>query len=60
MPAYLIGKVISVFGGLLADLVIFLVPAVLLIEGLRIGPDSWPRLAWRNRRCQVVCSCFLG
>ncbi|MEV1004800.1 ABC transporter permease [Nonomuraea sp. NPDC050202] len=46
MPAYLIGKVISVSGGLLADLVIFLVPAVLLVEGLRIGPDSWPALAW--------------
>ncbi|MER6514067.1 ABC transporter permease [Nonomuraea sp. NPDC001636] len=46
MPAYLIGKVISVSGGLLADLVIFLVPAVLLVEGLRISPDSWPALAW--------------
>ncbi|AQZ63410.1 ABC-type multidrug transport system, permease component [[Actinomadura] parvosata subsp. kistnae] len=46
MPAYLIGKVISVSGGLLADLAIFLVPAVLLVEGLRIGPDSWPGLAW--------------
>ncbi|MEV0615368.1 ABC transporter permease [Nonomuraea sp. NPDC050404] len=46
MPAYLIGKVISVSGGLLADLVIFLVPAVLLVEGLRIGPGSWPGLAW--------------
>jgi ABC-2 type transport system permease protein len=46
MPAYLIGKVISVSGGLLADLVIFLVPAVLLVEGLRIGPESWSGLAW--------------
>ncbi|NUO99920.1 MAG: ABC transporter permease [Nonomuraea sp.] len=46
MPAYLIGKVISVSGGLLADLVIFLVPAVLLVEGLRIGAGSWPGLAW--------------
>ncbi|MEU7835673.1 ABC transporter permease [Nonomuraea sp. NPDC049129] len=46
MPAYLIGKVISVSGGLLADLVIFLVPAMLLVEGLRIGPGSWPTLAW--------------
>ncbi|MFI7153526.1 ABC transporter permease [Nonomuraea sp. NPDC050022] len=46
MPAYLIGKVISVAGGLLADLVIFLVPAMLLVEGLRIGPGSWPTLAW--------------
>ncbi|MEV3986170.1 ABC transporter permease [Nonomuraea sp. NPDC049758] len=46
MPAYLIGKVISVSGGLLADLAIFLVPAVLLVEGLRISPGSWPALAW--------------
>ncbi|MEU7747945.1 ABC transporter permease [Nonomuraea sp. NPDC049158] len=46
MPAYLIGKVISVSGGLLADLVIFLVPAMLIVEGLRIGPGSWPTLAW--------------
>ncbi|RVX47524.1 ABC-2 type transport system permease protein [Nonomuraea polychroma] len=46
MPAYLIGKVISVAGGLLADLVIFLVPGLLLVEGLAIGPGSWPTLAW--------------
>jgi ABC-2 type transport system permease protein len=46
MPAYLIGKVISVSGGLLADLAIFLVPGMLIVEGLRIGPGSWPTLAW--------------
>ncbi|PZG20318.1 ABC transporter permease [Nonomuraea aridisoli] len=46
MPAYLVGKVISVSGGVLADLVIFLVPAVFLVDGLRIGPGSWPTLAW--------------
>ncbi|RJL35996.1 ABC transporter permease [Bailinhaonella thermotolerans] len=46
MPAYLIGKVISVSGGLLADLVIFLVPAVLIVRGLSAGPDAWPTLAW--------------
>ncbi|MEO3853948.1 ABC transporter permease [Acrocarpospora sp. B8E8] len=46
MPAYLIGKVISISGGLLADLVIFLVPAMLLVDGLEIGPGSWPTLAW--------------
>ncbi|TDD45465.1 ABC transporter permease [Nonomuraea terrae] len=44
MPAYLVGKVVSVSGGVLADLVIFLVPAMFLVEGLRIG--SWPTLAW--------------
>ncbi|MEV1170282.1 ABC transporter permease [Nonomuraea sp. NPDC049784] len=46
MPAYLIGKVLSVSGGLLADLVIFLVPGVLIVEGLAIDPGSWPTLAW--------------
>ncbi|GAA0966907.1 ABC transporter permease [Acrocarpospora macrocephala] len=46
MPAYLIGKVISISGGLLADLVIFLVPAMLLVDGLEVGPGSWPTLAW--------------
>ncbi|MFI7698061.1 ABC transporter permease [Nonomuraea sp. NPDC049480] len=46
MPAYLAGKVISVAGGLLADLAIFLVPGMLIVEGLRIGPASWPTLAW--------------
>ncbi|MEW9547144.1 ABC transporter permease [Nonomuraea sp. NPDC050783] len=47
MPAYLIGKVIAVAGGLLADLVIFLVPALLIAgDGLAVGPGSWPVLAW--------------
>ncbi|MFI0423172.1 ABC transporter permease [Spongiactinospora sp. 9N601] len=46
MPAYLLGKVVLVSGGLLADLVIFLVPGMLIVEGLRIGPGSWPILAW--------------
>ncbi|TMR98273.1 ABC transporter permease [Nonomuraea basaltis] len=46
MPGYLVGKVISVSGGLLADLVIFLVPGMLIIGGLEIGPGSWPTLAW--------------
>jgi ABC-2 type transport system permease protein len=46
MPAYLLGKVISVAGGILADLVIFLLPAALIVEGLAISPGSWPVLAW--------------
>jgi ABC-2 type transport system permease protein len=46
MPAYLVGKVILVSGGLLADLAIFLVPGMVVIEGLRIGPGSWPTLIW--------------
>lgn len=46
MPAYLVGKVISISGGLLVDLLIFLVPAVFIVEGLEIGMGSWPTLAW--------------
>ncbi|GII60975.1 transport permease protein [Sphaerisporangium krabiense] len=46
MPAYLTGKVISVSGVLLADLAIFLLPATLIVEGLRTGPGAWPTLAW--------------
>ncbi|MFB4273700.1 ABC transporter permease [Nonomuraea sp. MTCD27] len=46
MPAYLVGKVISVSGGLVADLAIFLVPGLLIVEGLAIGLGSWPALAW--------------
>ncbi|MCK2221123.1 ABC transporter permease [Actinomadura sp. ATCC 31491] len=47
MPAYLLGKVIAVAGGLLADLLIFLVPAVLVVgDGLAVRPGSWPALAW--------------
>lgn len=46
MPGYFVGKVVTVAGGLLADLAIFLVPAALLIGGLTIGPHSWPTLAW--------------
>ncbi|MGA4838046.1 ABC transporter permease [Streptomyces sp. G45] len=44
---YLTGKVISVAGGLIADLAILLVPGVLLIDGLAAtGADSWLTLAW--------------
>jgi ABC-2 type transport system permease protein len=42
VPAYLVGKVVSVSGGLLVDLAIFLVPALLLIPGLRTAsPAAW-------------------
>lgn len=37
MPAYLIGTLLLVGGGLLADLAIFLVPAALLVPGLATG-----------------------
>ncbi|GAA2247933.1 ABC transporter permease [Streptomyces amakusaensis] len=43
---YLIGKVVTVGGGLLADLAIFLVPALFIVDGLAVGPGSWPTLLW--------------
>jgi ABC-2 type transport system permease protein len=46
MLTYLAGKVISVSGGLVIDLAVFLVPGLFLISGL--APDSvasWPALA---------------
>ncbi|MEV8318532.1 ABC transporter permease [Streptomyces sp. NPDC059900] len=47
MPGYLIGKVVSVAGGLLADLAILLVPGVFIVAGLATGgPGSWLTLAW--------------
>lgn len=46
MPGYLIGKVVTVSGGLLADLVIFLLPGLLLVPGLVLGGDAWLGLAW--------------
>lgn len=47
MPGYLIGKVVSVSGGLLADLAILLVPGILVVGGLAIGgPGSWLTLTW--------------
>ncbi|SEH01427.1 ABC-2 type transport system permease protein [Nonomuraea solani] len=38
MAGYLVGKIVSVSGGLLADLAIFLVPALFVIGGLTLGP----------------------
>ncbi|MEV0321685.1 ABC transporter permease [Streptomyces sp. NPDC050658] len=47
MRGYLVGKVVSVAGGLLADLAILLVPGLLLIDGLAVGgAGSWLTLAW--------------
>lgn len=44
---YLVGKVVSVAGGLLADLAILLIPGLLLIDGLAVGsPDAWLTVAW--------------
>ncbi|WP_329386925.1 ABC transporter permease [Streptomyces sp. NBC_01716] len=47
MPAYLIGKVVTVGGGLLADLAILLIPGLLLIDGLAAGgAGSWATVSW--------------
>jgi ABC-2 type transport system permease protein len=37
MLGYLVGKVVSVAGGLLADLAILLIPGLLLVDGLTVG-----------------------
>ncbi|MGX2997578.1 ABC transporter permease [Streptomyces sp. JNUCC 64] len=44
--AYLVGKVVTVSGTLLVDLVIVLVPGALLVDGLSVGAGSWLTLAW--------------
>ncbi|MGO4425086.1 ABC transporter permease, partial [Streptomyces sp. MCAF7] len=47
MRGYLVGKVVSVAGGLLADLAILLLPGLLLIDGLAVGSaDSWLTVVW--------------
>ncbi|MGW5863072.1 ABC transporter permease [Streptomyces sp. NPDC055239] len=47
MPAYLIGKIISVAGGVIVDLAIFLVPGLFIIPGLTISSlSSWLTLGW--------------
>ncbi|MFE4670528.1 ABC transporter permease [Streptomyces sp. NPDC056716] len=45
MTGYLVGKVLSVSGGLLADLAILLIPALFLINGLDLGAQAWLGLA---------------
>lgn len=47
MVGYLVGKVVSVAGGLLADLAILLIPGLLIIGGLAIDrPTAWLTLLW--------------
>lgn len=47
MLGYLVGKLVSVSGSLIADLAIFLVPAVIIVPGLAIGDlSSWLTVAW--------------
>lgn len=46
MGSYLIGKVVSVAGGLLVDLAILLIPGLLLVDGLALGSAHWFTLVW--------------
>ncbi|MBC6470404.1 ABC transporter permease [Actinomadura alba] len=47
MRGYLVGKVVSVAGGLLADLAILLIPGLFIVDGLVAGsPGAWLTLAW--------------
>ncbi|MDA0638255.1 ABC transporter permease [Nonomuraea sp. MCN248] len=47
MLGYLTGKVVSVAGGTVADLAIFLIPGLLIVPGLVTGNlASWLTLAW--------------
>jgi ABC-2 type transport system permease protein len=47
MQGYVFGRIISVAGGLIFQLAIFLVPALLLISGLTVGDlGSWLTLIW--------------
>lgn len=46
MVSYLIGKVVSVAGGLLVDLAILLIPGLLLVDGLALGSAHWFTLVW--------------
>ncbi|WP_373569117.1 ABC transporter permease [Streptomyces alfalfae] len=47
VPAYLIGKIVSVAGGVVVDLAIFLVPGLFVVPGLTVGSlGSWLTLGW--------------
>jgi ABC-2 type transport system permease protein len=46
VEAYLVGKVVSVAGGLIADLAILLVPGLFLVDGLEFSPTSSLTLLW--------------
>lgn len=45
--AYLIGKIVTVSGSILAYLAILLIPGLLIVNGLNVGsPHAWLTLAW--------------
>ncbi|QQQ73386.1 ABC transporter permease [Saccharothrix sp. 6-C] len=47
MSGYLVGKLVSVSGGLVVDLSIFLVPGAFLVSGLVTGSvEAWLTVAW--------------
>ncbi|TCO58121.1 ABC transporter permease [Actinocrispum wychmicini] len=47
MLSYLLGKIISVAGGLVVDLAIFLIPSMILVRGLAVGSvGAWLHMAW--------------
>jgi ABC-2 type transport system permease protein len=47
MQGFLIGKVVSVAAGVVIDLAIFLIPALIIIPGLTIGSvNAWVTLIW--------------
>ncbi|WUJ67675.1 ABC transporter permease [Kribbella soli] len=46
MVCYLIGKVVSVAGGLLVDLAILLIPGLLIVDGIALGSAHWFTLLW--------------
>jgi ABC-2 type transport system permease protein len=46
LVCYVVGKVVSVGGGLIADLAILLVPALFLVDGIALGAAHWLTLAW--------------
>jgi ABC-2 type transport system permease protein len=47
MQGYVVGKIISVAGGLVFQLAVFLIPALVLISGLAVGDlGSWLTLVW--------------
>jgi ABC-2 type transport system permease protein len=46
MLGYLVGKVVSVAGSLLADLAILLIPGLFIVDGLSLGSAHWLTLIW--------------